>query len=349
MFGKYSKYSSTFFFKKNKHKLIKNRSDIKIHTINFGNKGLSDKYDFNFNFIVVLLSKIIDNIFLFFKILKKVNPHKIKYVHVHNINLLLCAYFLNIMFKKQIILSIGGSDIYNLAKKNLFKILINKVSLVLSVSSDLKKKFNKIYPATPCEIMGNGVDLNFYNFKKIKKNKIISAVGNIRWQKDYLTLVKAFNQFVKKNTEYKLLICGNIYDQEEYHKILKFIKKNSIESKVVFKGFLKPNQIKKIIYRSKILIISSVSEGLPKILLESISCGTPVISTDVGDNLQILENKKLIVPKKNSKRMYMAMNSLIKSKKIYNEVINNFYKKRINYNWKKLVEETEKKIEKIIC
>lgn len=349
MFGKYSEHSSTIFFKKNKHKFIRNRKDVKLHEINLTKKSLKDNYSLSINFVLILLYKFKDNIFLFCKIVKKINFKKIHYIHVHNINFLLTAVIINLIFKKKIILSIGGSDIYNLKKKLLFNFLVKKVSLVLSVSNKLKNEFNKIYPNIKCKVIGNGVDLNFFKYKTIKKKKIILAVGNIRWQKDYLTLAKAFNQFRKTNTEYKLYICGDIFDKKEYIKIIEYLKKNSILNKVVFTGFMNAHEIKKLIYKSKVLVISSVSEGLPKILLESISCGTPVISTNVGDNSQILNNKTLIIPKKNFKKMAIALNSLINSKKKYNQIAKNFFLKRNNFNWKEIVIKAEKTIIKHIC
>tara|TARA_Y200000002_G_scaffold376601_1_gene380743 strand:+ start:300 stop:1418 length:1119 start_codon:yes stop_codon:yes gene_type:complete len=349
MFGKYSKNSSTFFFKKNKHKSIKNRSDTKIHEVVLKERSLSDNYNLNLNFIFVLLNKMINNLNLFFKILKKINLKEISYIHVHNINFLLTAFLLNLFFKKKIVLSIGGSDIYNLKKKILFKILISKVSLVISVSKDLKNKFKRIYPKTNCKVIGNGVDLNYYKFRKLKKNKIILAVGNIRWQKDYLTLIKSFKLFIKKNPSYRLFICGGILEKNEYEKISMYIKENSLSKKIILKGYLSSNQIRNLIYKSKLLVISSISEGLPKVLLEAISCGTPIITTNVGDNVSIIKDKQLSTPKKNALKMSQAINSLIKSKKKYNQTVNNFYLKRNEFSWEKLVLNTEKKIESIVC
>lgn len=349
MFGKYSKYSSTFFFKKNKHKFIKNRRDTKIYEINMKERSLRDNYSLSINFILVLINKFIDNIYLFKNILNKINFEKIKYIHVHNINFLLTAVLINLIFKKKIILSIGGSDIYNLKRKILFNFLIKRVSLVLSVSEQLQNEFNKIYPKKICEVMGNGVDLNFYKYKKIKKKNIILAVGNIRWQKDYLTLAKAFNEFQKVNENFKLYICGEVYDRAEYEKISKYLIKNSIFNKVIFTGYLDSRKIRNLIYSSKILVISSVSEGLPKVLLEGISCGTPIISTNVGDNPKILNDKSLIIPKKNHKKMFTTINSLINSKKKYSRITEKFFSKRKSFNWKNVVTKTEKIINKHIC
>lgn len=349
MFGKYSKYSSTIFFKKNKHKFIKNRRDTKIYEINMKERSLRDNYSLSINFILVLINKFIDNIYLFKNILSKINFEKIKYVHVHNINFLLTAVLINFFFKKKIILSIGGSDIYNLKRKFLFNCLIKRVSVVLSVSGQLQKEFNKVYSNKICKVMGNGVDLNFYKYKKIKKKNIILAVGNIRWQKDYLTLAKAFNEFQKINKNYKLYICGEVYDRTEYKKISKYLIKNSILNKVIFTGYLDSNKIRNLIYSSKILVISSISEGLPKVLLEGISCGTPIISTNVGDNPKILNDNSLIVPKKDHREMFIAINSLINSKKKYSQITKNFFLKRKSFSWKNVVNKSEKIINKYIC
>ena len=146
-----------------------------------------------------------------------------------------------------------------------------------------------------------------------------------------------------------MYICGEVYDKTEYEKILKYLRKNSILNKVIFTGYINSNKIRNLIYKSKILIISSVSEGLPKVLLEGISCGTPIISTNVGDNPKILNDKSLIIPKKNFKKMFVAINSLINSKKKYNQISKNFFLKRKSFDWKNIVINAERVINKYIC
>lgn len=104
----------------------------------------------------------------------------------------------------------------------------------------------------------------------------------------------------------------------------------------MLKGFQKIASIKELYYKSKILVLSSSSEGLPKVILEAISCGTPVVSTDVGDNKIILKNCGIVISSNNSEKLYLAINKIINSKRFYRKLITKCYKERLNYDWKKI-------------
>tara|TARA_Y100000591_G_scaffold46791_1_gene35183 strand:- start:397 stop:1491 length:1095 start_codon:yes stop_codon:yes gene_type:complete len=333
MVSKYSNYKSIIFSKKSKYKILKNSNSKNIETYY---PELSINKNFLNNLIAIIL-KIIANIIFFIKVISKLifNFQKIKLIHIHNLNFLLCGILLKKIFNKKVFLSIGGTDIKRLKNKKLFQNLIKSVDLVFSVSINLKKKFNKIYPKTKCEYISNGVDLNIFKYKNFSKKKFVLAIGNIRWQKDYSTMIKAYQKSNIKN-QYNLLICGEIIENFEFKKITKLVEKYKLKKKVSFLGFCSQKKILKLLKSSKFLIISSVSEGLPKVILESIACGIPVISTNVGDNPAILKNTGLISTKKNSKTMAINMNKMISNKKLYKKLTKNCKSERLKYSWRNI-------------
>ena len=68
--------------------------------------------------------------------------------------------------------------------------------------------------------------------------------------------------------------------------------------------------------KSKISILPSYREGLPKSLIEAASCKLPLVATDVPGCREICKNNfnGILIPKKDSKLLSKAIEKLIKNK-----------------------------------
>ena len=82
--------------------------------------------------------------------------------------------------------------------------------------------------------------------------------------------------------ECELRILGD-GEEREY---LKGIAGNS--ERIVFAGAVSPQKVQEIMRESDILVMNSTFEGIPMIILEAISLGVPVITTDVGGIKEVL-------------------------------------------------------------
>ena len=340
MVGLNSNYHSIVFSKKSNFSILKHEK-IKNYEIDYNEKNLPKKYNI-FKYFFSLITKLYANYLFYNTIVKNVDFNEIKLIHVHNLNFLICGIWLKKKFNKKIFLSIGGTDILRLKNKILFQKLIKDVDKIFSVSFDLKKKFLNLYPKTKCYYISNGVELKYFKFKKNKKNNILLAVGNIRWQKNYSLLVCAMELVLKENKKFKLIIIGNLKESEEVKKITDLIKKKNLQKNIQLIGFQELKTIRSFYYKSKLLILSSISEGLPKVILESISCGTPVISTNVGDNKLILKNCGIVIKSNNPFELSNAINKIIKSEKLYTKLLNKCYKQRKKYDWRIISENIHK-------
>jgi len=88
-------------------------------------------------------------------------------------------------------------------------------------------------------------------------------------------------------------------------------------------------------------ILSSKSEAFPMVILESLACGTPSISTDVGDVRKIIKHKKFLVDKNNYLALYKAIYEFLNlkeenKKKISKEGIDHI---KLNYSIQKMTKE----------
>lgn len=113
------------------------------------------------------------------------------------------------------------------------------------------------------------------NKKNYLKKKYIINIGRLRKQKDHKTLLLAFQIFLKKKKDYKLIILGHGNLEANLKKLSKKLK---ISNKVIFKGWTKDTLT--YLKKSKIFVLSSVYEGLGNVLIDAINFNVPCISTN---------------------------------------------------------------------
>jgi glycosyltransferase involved in cell wall biosynthesis len=103
---------------------------------------------------------------------------------------------------------------------------------------------------------------------------VLVAVGRLVAQKDYPTMLQAF-ALLRARTPSRLVILGT---GAELAALEALAAKLGIAHDVAFVGF-DPNPFRWMA-RAKVLLQSSVAEGLPGTLIQSMACGTPAIATD---------------------------------------------------------------------
>jgi glycosyltransferase involved in cell wall biosynthesis len=103
---------------------------------------------------------------------------------------------------------------------------------------------------------------------------VIVAVGRLVAQKDYPTMLAAF-ALLRARRATRLVILGIGPEQRALEALA---TKLGIADDVAFIGF-DPNPFRWMA-RAHLLVQSSVAEGLPGTLIQSMACGTPVVATD---------------------------------------------------------------------
>jgi glycosyltransferase involved in cell wall biosynthesis len=138
---------------------------------------------------------------------------------------------------------------------------------------------------------------------------IILNVGRLDPQKNLQLLLRAHAQLISEGIEHKLFIIGK---GSELESLKSLVKKLKIDETVIFKGFLEnPYPWIKI---ADALILSSNFEGLGMVLLEAMTLGTPVISTDCPSGpSEILKGGSagILVPKNDFMSLAKAIKQIL--------------------------------------
>jgi len=126
------------------------------------------------------------------------------------------------------------------------------------------------------------------NFNFFKRNNLnIINVARFEDQKDHLTLLKAVNK-LKSKIDFRLLLIGSGSKEKEIRNYIKY--KNLNKSVKILKNITNPFPY---IIKSDVVVLTSTYEGLPNILLEAITLGKFIISSNCSTGpREILNNGK---------------------------------------------------------
>ena len=288
---KNKKFSKIFYFNK-KIKVVSSRLFIKFNHrylkyffcfIKLLILGLSKKgiiISFQGNILAIIAAKLTGN-----KVIIRCNTAPSKYV-----NNFYKKIFFNFFYSMSNQILVTSKDFKKEIKKffNLNSI-VHKQSLDID---DIKKK--------------SKIRIKFSFFDKFKGLKIIN-VGRLTFQKDQLTLLKAFSKLIKVRKA-RLVLIGR---GEDRSKLDKYINKEKISKYVKIISF-DPNPFK-YISLSNVKVLSSRFEGNPNILLETACLKKLIISTNckVGPR-EILQNGKggMLFPAGNYNKLFFILKKL---------------------------------------
>ncbi|QED37740.1 glycosyltransferase [Antarcticibacterium arcticum] len=157
----------------------------------------------------------------------------------------------------------------------------------------------------------------------------IICVANIRPQKDHLNLLRAF-EMLKPALGITLHLVGEDPGTAYSKSVFKVIENSPLKEKIFYYGT--QQKIISLLEQADLGVLSSRSEGLPLALLEYGMAGLPVICTSVGKCKNIISNRGLVIPSKDSSalaigiRIYTEDNNLCKKNGLLlqNYVSNNY-------------------------
>lgn len=178
-----------------------------------------------------------------------------------------------------------------------------------------------------CKVIGNGIRIE--RFADIPPKEPdgyldITAVVRIHPIKDIKTLIQAFFALKQRIPNARLHILGDTDDEEYRQECINLIDELDI------KDIDMPGNVNVVEYfkRTDFTVLSSISEGQPLAVLESLAAGRPCVTTDVGCCRDLLEGVKsddtgaagIVVPPMHSKALSNAMEILATHEELRREM-----------------------------
>jgi glycosyltransferase involved in cell wall biosynthesis len=132
-------------------------------------------------------------------------------------------------------------------------------------------------------VIPNAIDvaaLKKYRKKEPSKKKRICLLGRIVPIKDIKTFIRSIKYLSGHSQDFDVWLVGPEDEEEEYAQECKdLVKSLGLEKIVAFKGLM---ALDEVIPKVDIMVISSISEGMPLVIMEGYAAGIPAVSTNVG-------------------------------------------------------------------
>ena len=126
--------------------------------------------------------------------------------------------------------------------------------------------------------------------------KRVCMVASIKPDKDYMLALRVFRRLVDNDPSWRLICVGDqLSDAGPGYKadVLSELHRLRLDESIKFVGHRR--DVPEIIGSSDLLLVTSVREGFPNVVLEAMACGTAVVSTDYSDVRRILPITQQVV------------------------------------------------------
>jgi glycosyltransferase involved in cell wall biosynthesis len=190
--------------------------------------------------------------------------------------------------------------------------VIGKLAGIVFVSEGQKKKLESfgiqgrkswvVHNAVSVDSLRKGEEIEMRGivFERLgipKNSKMVVTAGRLSPEKGHRFLVEAIGKISKKVKDTFFIFCGEGPCKKDLEKQAHEL---GIYERCRFPGFRR--DLHEIFHAMDFMVLPSLTEGLPNVILEAFACAKPVIATNVGGVPEVIEDgvNGILVPPKRS-------------------------------------------------
>lgn len=214
---------------------------------------------------------------------------------------------------------------------------------LIAVSQSTKKDLISLYkiPSKKISVVYHGVDLseiNDFELKKIKEKlpeKFIFTLSTLEPRKNLKTLIKAFKLLKKEvNLPHKLVIAGK----------KGWLRKKDFalldHSEIIWLDHISPKEKTALYKLADIFVLPTYYEGFGLPVLEAMSLGTPVITSNLSSLPEVTKDSALLINPHNLEELKNALKSLLESKNLRSVLKQGGLRRSKDFSWEECTKKT---------
>ncbi len=186
--------------------------------------------------------------------------------------------------RRRILGTVHGSDIFQVARHpvggSITREALKRCDYVVAVSNALMKAAIALgVDPKKIQVVSNGVNTDVFAPPSDDcREKTILYVGSLIERKGVKYLILALPEILRNFPDYRLVLIG---DGHELQILRTLANELGVANRVEFLGFVGHGEVRKWMQRAQLVVLPSLEEAQGVVLLESLSCGTPVVASQV--------------------------------------------------------------------
>jgi len=175
--------------------------------------------------------------------------------------------------------------------------------------------------------------------KKESETPYVLWVGKMYSHKNLTRLLYAYNKLIRTdNIKHRLVLCG--MKGWGYPSFVKTVKELGLDDKVIFKGYV-PNDVLRSAYgKASLFVFPSLVEGFGLPILEAMSHGVPVITSNCGAMAEIAGGAALLVDPYDIDEIAEAMHKVLTDENLGKDLIKKGLERAGQFSWERTARET---------
>jgi glycosyltransferase involved in cell wall biosynthesis len=159
-------------------------------------------------------------------------------------------------------------------------------------------------PVHRVQTLRNGIDLEQFRYSGHSPNGPAVIVGRLCPEKDHATLLAAVSLVLRDAPDFRLLIAGDGPCKANLKQLSEQLR---LTNHVQFLGTIR--DVPALLKQARMVVLSSISEGVSLTLLEAMASGLPVVATRVGGTPEIVADNVngLLVPPRDPAALAAAL------------------------------------------
>ena len=136
------------------------------------------------------------------------------------------------------------------------------------------------------------VDTSVFKRRNIKKDIDLLYVGRFAIKKNLISVIKVIHKLKTDFPNINARFIGGTKDDADYSRIVDLIDNYGLQNNVILSPPMSQFDLVNIYNRSKVFVLLSYEEGMPKVLLEAMACCLPVIAANNSGMIDLIINEK---------------------------------------------------------
>ena len=171
-------------------------------------------------------------------------------------------------------------------------------------------------------------------------DNFILYVGTVEPRKNLARLIEAFARITQRYPDLLLAIAGKrgwLCDDLDA-----LVQRLGLQDRVRFLGFIEESEKPILIRAARLFAYPSLYEGFGIPVLEALSCGTPVLSSNASSMPEIAGDAALLVEPTSTSQIAEALRILLEDEGLRMSMIARGFKRALQFDWRSTAEQTLK-------